>query len=172
MVDPQILILAANEYPLPWDGIHVLDHWARVLENGERLAQVTGADMQVVSLFAVLHDCRRENEGCDHRHGPRAAALIDELGPAQLKLDEDQFARLSYAIAMHTEGLTQADITVQTCWDSDRLDLMRCWIEPHPRKLCTAAARDPEILAWAIGRGHSRVVPDLVDQWLKILSGQ
>jgi uncharacterized protein len=28
-----------KEYALPWDGIHGVAHWARVLENGLRLAE-------------------------------------------------------------------------------------------------------------------------------------
>jgi hypothetical protein len=33
------------------------------------------------------------------------------------------------------------DITVQTCWDADRLDLPRVGIQPLPQFLCTEAAK-------------------------------
>src|SRR6185369_16204086 len=41
---------------LLWFGDHGISHWARVLENGLRLSTETGADPNVVSLFAVFHD--------------------------------------------------------------------------------------------------------------------
>ena len=34
-----------DEYVLPWHGDHGVAHWARVLENGLRLAEETGADL-------------------------------------------------------------------------------------------------------------------------------
>jgi uncharacterized protein len=41
----------------------------------------------------------------------------------------------------HSHGSTEADSTVQACWDADRLDLVRIGIEPEPDRLCTDAAR-------------------------------
>lgn len=53
---PLILRAVLDEYALPWDGDHGISNRARVLENGLRLADKTGADIQVVQPFAVLHD--------------------------------------------------------------------------------------------------------------------
>ncbi len=36
-----ILRAVLDEYVLPWDGDHGIAHWARVLENGLRLAEET-----------------------------------------------------------------------------------------------------------------------------------
>jgi uncharacterized protein len=52
---------------------HGPDHWRRVERNGLLLASRTNADVEVVKLFALFHDCRRENEGCDEGHGQRGA---------------------------------------------------------------------------------------------------
>jgi uncharacterized protein len=46
----------------------------------------------------------------------------------------------------HSDGDTEADITVQTCWDADRLDLGRVGIRPHPIYLCTAVAKEAGVL--------------------------
>lgn len=46
----------------PW-GFHGVAHWARVLENGLRLADHTGADRDVLTLFALFHDSRRIDDG-------------------------------------------------------------------------------------------------------------
>ena len=67
-----ILEAVLDEYALPWNGIHGVGHWARVLENGLRLAEQTGANLDVVSLFALFHDSKRVNEGHDPDHGQRA----------------------------------------------------------------------------------------------------
>ena len=56
------------------------------------------------------------------------------------------------ACAGHSDGFTKADITVQTCWDADRLDLGRVGIEPHPKYLCTEVAREAKFLKAAYQR--------------------
>ena len=65
-----------REYALAWNGTHGVSHWARVLENGRRLAEETGANIQVIQLFAVFHDSRRLNEGFDDGHGQRLSVNI------------------------------------------------------------------------------------------------
>jgi uncharacterized protein len=72
------------------------------------------------------------------------------------------FKRLYSACAHHTDGLTDGDPTVQTCWDADRLDLGRVGIIPKKKFLGTEAARDFENLNWADERSRSRVVPEIV----------
>ena len=52
-------------YALPMRGDHGVVHWARVLENGLRVAEANGADREVVALFALFHDSRRVNEDQD-----------------------------------------------------------------------------------------------------------
>lgn len=155
-----------KDYQLPLDGDHGVSHWARVLENGLRLAEETGADVTVVSLFAVLHDSRRINEGHDPEHGPRAAIFARELRGKVFDLEDHPFSILARACEGHTHERTHPDITIQTCWDADRLDLGRVGIQPHPSRLCTEVAKRPEVLKWADGRGCFRVVPDFVlEEW-------
>ena len=155
-----------QRYVLPWDGLHGLAHWARVLENGRRLAQETGASVEVVTLFAVLHDSRRINESSDPDHGPRAAQFARKLRGKLFVLADHDFALLCRACEGHTHERTHPDVTIQTCWDADRLDLGRVGIMPHPSRLCTDAARRPEMLKWADGRAAMGVVPELVrDEW-------
>jgi uncharacterized protein len=153
-----------EDYALPPHGTHGVGHWARVLENGLRLAEVSGACVEVVRLFAVFHDSRRVNEGVDHGHGQRGAELAAKLRGDLFDLDDHEFQLLQEACAWHTDGLTVGNITVQSCWDADRLDLGRVGTLPDPRRLCTAAARRTEILKWADGRGALEVVPGIVQK--------
>jgi len=74
-----VLNAILEDYALPLGGDHGVAHWARVLENGLRLAEETGANVEVVSLFAVLHDSRRINEVTDPEHGPRAAEFAGRV---------------------------------------------------------------------------------------------
>ena len=120
--------------------------------NGLRLAPVTGADPTVVELFAVLHDVCREDDGFDMEHGARSAELVFEVCDDLLGVGREQAELLAFACRHHTFGGTEADVTVQTCWDADRLDLGRVGIRPHPRYLCTPAARSAEVIEWAHAR--------------------
>jgi uncharacterized protein len=164
MTQDLCLILQAvlEDYVLPWGGYHGVAHWARVLENGLRLAKDTGANVDVVRLFAVLHDSRRINEDFDPDHGPRASEFARTLWGRLFDLPDDEFRLLHRACAGHTHERTHPDVTIQTCWDADRLDLGRVGITPHPSRLCTAAAKRPDLLKWADDRASIGAVPELV----------
>ena len=68
-----------EHYALPPHGTHGVGHWARVLENGLRLAEVTGAKIEVVQLFAISTTSRRVKEGHGDGHGQRGADLAADL---------------------------------------------------------------------------------------------
>ncbi len=160
------------EYALPLDGDHGVTHWARVLENGLRLACETGANVDVVSLFAVLHDSQRQNEMTDPEHGPRAAEFAKSLQGSLIHLDEHNFQLLYRACEGHTHERTHRDVTIQTCWDADRLDLGRVGITPHPSRLCTSIAKRPEIIHWADGRASFRIAPAFIaTEWGIVIEG-
>jgi uncharacterized protein len=144
-----------RQFRLDWQGIHGAPHWARVRFHGVSLARALGADVRIPALFAVLHDSQRENDRYDPGHGERAADYAGwlwakgyfELEPAALRL-------LQHACSGHSDGHTEADGSVQVCWDGDRLDLGRVGKRPDPQYLCTEAARDPQRIAqaWAWSR--------------------
>jgi len=154
---PAILRAILNGYALPFRGEHGVVHWARVLENGMRLAEATGADAKVVALFALFHDSRRVNEGHDPGHGLRGARFAQTLRGSLVHLDDAQFELLFEACRLHTSGLIEGDVTLQACWDADRLDLGRVGITPRPHRLCSDAAQD--LLPWAHGRAVTEFEP-------------
>ena len=156
MVSKELLDAIRHGFALCLDGIHGEAHWARVHENGMRLAEHTGADAQIVELFAYLHDSQRQTDGWDREHGARAARFTQDLQGSLLTLGSESLELLVYAIAHHSDGLTEAHITVQTCWDADRLDLGRIGVRPRADRLCTAAAKDPALIAWALRRSQPR----------------
>ena len=128
-------------YALPEGGIHGKAHWARVKKTGLRIVKASGGDPEVVRLFALFHDSRRENEKRDPGHGLRGAEFAKSLRGTLVHLDDAQFELLHYACAHHTDGTTSTDPTIGACWDADRLDLGRVGIDPDEEFLSTEAGK-------------------------------
>ena len=84
---PAILRAILDVYALPASGEHGIAHWARVLENGLKIAASNGADTEVVALFALFHDSRRVNEDEDDGHGARGAQFARSLRGRLVHLD-------------------------------------------------------------------------------------
>ncbi len=147
-----LINMIVDQSVLSRDGHHSLDHWVRVLINGRKLAELTGANLKVVELFSVFHDARRFNEGYDPEHGLRGAQFAREMQGEWFDATDHEMEMLVYACENHSDGLTDADITVQTCWDAHRLDLGRVGTSPKAEYLCTDSARDPDMIKWAHGR--------------------
>ena len=151
-------------YTLPIAGAHGVTHWARVYEIGQLLAEQTGADAEVVALFALFHDSRRWNEYRDDGHGERGGDFARTLRGSLVQLDDTRFELLYEACRLHTDGLIHGDPTLLTCWDADRLDLGRVGITPRPERLCTDAAR--KLLSWADARAIREHEPtELLTEW-------
>ena len=118
----------------------------RVLYNGRLLAKETGANLNVVELFAVMHDCQRDNEHYDLELGRRAAEYVHKLRGKWFDITDEETDLLVEACKYHSDGLVEGDITVQTCWDSDRLDLGRIGIIPITDRLCTQVAKRKDVI--------------------------
>ncbi len=161
---PPILKAIKDQYALDWYGLHGVTHWARVYENALRIANTYDVNQDVLLLFSIFHDSRRVNDSVDPGHGLRGAELAAELRGSYFNLTDDEFDLLYHACELHTEGLTEGDLSVQVCWDADRLDLARVRFIPKPEKLCTEAAKEPETIAWSSDRARSGFVPRLLSK--------
>ena len=156
LVTPELVTRLRQRFSLRWHGVHGASHWARVRWNGLALSERTGANRTVVELFAMVHDVCRDNDFHDPLHGARAAQFLQELRGSVISISDTEAKLLAYACTHHSDGHTEADVTVQTCWDADRLDLGRVGIRPQPRYLCTAAARQHDFLEHAFQRSRGR----------------
>ena len=152
LITEDLLEFLKTHYALNWSGLHGFQHWLRVRENGLRLAELNEANQKVVEYFAFTHDIQRKSDGFDHGHGVRACKFIREYLLDHLDLTSAEINLLCIATSGHTNGKCHSDITVSTCWDADRLDLMRAGIRPNPKYLCTLEGRDPAVIEWAIER--------------------
>jgi uncharacterized protein len=152
-----ILQRIMSEHSLSLEGIHGVAHWSRVMDIGRQLAAATGASLRVVELFALFHDSKRLTEGYDPDHGRRGGDFAHRLHREGLfKATSAEIDFLHAACVYHTDGLTEGDVNIRTCWDSDRLDLGRVGIVPLPELLCTDTAREREMLEWAYLRSRTK----------------
>jgi len=156
-----------DQFFIDWNGIHGISHWARVYDIGMKLARNTCANKNVVQLFSVFHDSGRLNEGSDPKHGQRGAELAVTYRQTHVtSLSDEEFNLLHTACCLHTSTLNHPDITIQTCFDADRLDLGRVGTLPDPQYLCTDKAKSADMIAWAlqnseIGRIPSNILGDI-----------
>jgi uncharacterized protein len=113
-----------------------------VERNGLVLSTRTGANIAVVRLFAIFHDCRRENDLFDEGHGARGAEYAMNLRNTFFDLPDDAFELLLYACKWHTNVQRHDHPTIGTCWDADRLDLGRISVIPDPEFMSTDFGRE------------------------------
>lgn len=124
--------------------MHGLPHSRRVERNGMLLSMQNGelrgdVCIKVVRYFAYLHDSCRENEGADLEHGVRAANMLHNIRQTILKdFTDDEFALLETACRLHTTKHRTGNITVDICFDADRLDLGRVGLTPNPKLMATS----------------------------------
>lgn len=121
--------------------IHGLTHWRRVFENGLIIATDTGANIELVELFALFHDSCRQDDGDDPKHGRRAAAWVASMRADFPDLSEDLFRFLLDALRDHTHVKKTDNIHIAACWDADRLDLGRVYIKPEEEYMNTEIGR-------------------------------
>lgn len=127
----------AEQWPKRLGKSHGVDHWDRVAKFGELLYQ-EGADIDVIMAFAYLHDSQRENNNEDYEHGPKAAKFIDTIRVSLLSaLNDEQIAKLKRACELHTIQDRTGDITIDICFDADRMDLLRVGIKPLPDRMAS-----------------------------------
>ena len=128
---------SASRWPIGMGETHGVKHWDRVAKFGRLLYQ-DGADMNVIMAFAYLHDSERIDNEEDVNHGKRASKLIDAIRYSQLKeLSDEQIEKLKRACELHTIEHRTGDITIDICFDADRMDLLRVGIVPLPERMAT-----------------------------------
>jgi len=127
---------AEARFTLGATSVHGPAHWQAVFSNGMALADELKADRDLVAVFALLHDCRRENEWRDPRHGARAVDVARELNGRFYDFQPERLATLTEALHWHDAGRVHADIHISCCWAADRIELRRVGIEPAKWGFC------------------------------------
>lgn len=140
MIKHEVLALLKEHSPFFNSFVHGIIHWQTVEKNGHYLANFNNADKKVISYFAYFHDCMRENEYEDLKHGLRGANFAEKHRQI-IDLTNIQFKQLTDACKGHTYGRRPECVTTNTCWDADRLDLGRVGIEPNAEFLHSTEAK-------------------------------
>ena len=140
MIDQGVLHLLRKESSFFDSPIHGIKHWKTVERNAHYLASFNNADKEVLSYFAYFHDCMRKNEARDKGHGPRGAAFAKKHRDL-IPLNDIQFKQLTDACKGHTYGKRPECVTINTCWDADRLDLLRVGTIPDADRLYNEEAK-------------------------------
>lgn len=139
----KLLDLIISQFKLDINSEHGLSHWRRVEKIGNYLFRHTKENLEIINFFAYFHDSKRENNGYDPEHGLRASFFIKWLyNKNVLNISKNQLDRLVFACEHHNDSKSKSnDITIQICWDADRLDLWRVGIVPVPSFLNTNFAK-------------------------------
>ena len=151
---PESDIAKVKEFALKdWElgETHGLPHWQRVERNGIILSTEVqngvayireDINIKVIRMFAYLHDKCRLNNGADLEHGIRAANMLSSIKNTILQdLTDEDFSLLEKACRLHTTELRTGNLTIDTCFDADRLDLERVDIIPYHNKMATINGR-------------------------------
>ncbi len=166
MVSNELINEIVSNLSLGARGIHGVFHWARVLENGRHLAAINGANLKVVELFSVFHDSCRENNMRDRSHGARGAVYAQLLRKSFFDISDEEFSLLIEACANHSIKRHSDNITIQTCWDSDRLDLGRVFMRPDLKYMGKNTGITQNYLKTSIHRSISNWQSPIVrDEW-------
>ena len=140
-----------SQFKINKRGVHGPSHWARVKHHGLIIGEQVGADLEVIKLFAFLHDSQRVSEYSDPEHGSRAAQYAKSLNGKFFDLKQDQMELLTLAMEGHSDGDLHLNPTIQTCWDADRLDLGRVGIKPSGEFLSATAESHIEMAyEWSV----------------------
>ncbi len=142
------------------DGIHSIRHWLRVMENGLTIASMNNANKKIVIAFSLFHDSKRESDFLDPFHGSRASEYITEFQEI-LDFTDEEFEKLKYAIKHHSDGEISDDKDIGTCWDADRLDLMRVDTFPLQDFLSTDIGRSSGLIVLC----NDKAIKDLIPKW-------
>ena len=150
-----------SQFKINKRGAHGPSHWARVKHHGLMIGEQVGADLEVIKLFAFLHDSQRMSEYRDPEHGFRAAQYAKSLNGKFFDLKTDQMDLLTIAMEGHSDGDLHLNPTIQTCWDADRLDLGRVGIKPSDEFLSATAASYIEMAyEWSVsGVNPEKLLP-------------
>ena len=146
------------------NSVHGLDHWNQVEFNGVFLSEKTKADISVVRLFALFHDSRRISDGRDIEHGNRGAELALKMRGVLFDLDDARFSLLYHACKNHTTEISSGNITIDTCYDADRLDLGRVGLYLEENKMATSFGK--KLAALSV---KEKISPFQMRPWLKSL---
>jgi uncharacterized protein len=115
------LEFARTLYPVDADSAHDFDHVLRVVKLGEHIAQMEGADLDIVRAAALLHDIGLDEGRAGHETSAanRSKDILREQGYAEAVAEA-----VAHAIESHRfrSGPTPQTLEAKVLFDADKLD--------------------------------------------------
>jgi uncharacterized protein len=112
---------ARTLYPADADSAHDFDHVLRVVKLAEHIAQLEGANVDIVRAAALLHDIGLDQGRAGHETSAanRARDILREHGYAEAAIDA-----VAHAIESHRfrSGPTPQTLEARVLFDADKLD--------------------------------------------------
>lgn len=110
------------------DPVHGFDHVERVYRMAERLAQLEGADLEIVRAAALLHDVQGSAPGGEERadHHHHSAALAAEILAAE-GWPAERIEAVKTCILAHRyrgDGQPAPSLEARIIFDADKLDVL------------------------------------------------
>lgn len=119
----------------------VILHAKRIINFGRYLAKQNGANMNVVILFAALHDSEKKDTN-NPEHGAMAAKKIGDFYHYLFyNLSSQEKESVKKACELHSTEIKTGDVTIDTCIDANRLEIGRYGIEYDIEKFATEEGR-------------------------------
>jgi uncharacterized protein len=110
------------------DAVHDFDHVRRVYRMAERLAQVEGADLEIVRAAALLHDIEGTAPGEAVRHNHHHASADFAAGVLAAEgWSEARIAAVQHCIRAHRfrdDREPPRTIEAKVLFDADKLDVL------------------------------------------------
>jgi len=116
----------ARRYFCSARGSHDWDHTARVLRLCRHIGRAEKADLEVLTLAALLHDIGRGEEDRSNgkiRHADASARLAREI-LSRLGLDAGRIERIVHCVEAHSfrKNLPPDSLEARVLFDADKLD--------------------------------------------------
>jgi uncharacterized protein len=110
------------------DAVHDFDHVLRVYRMAEHLAQVEGADLEIIRAAALLHDAEGTTPGADSRtdHHHASAEFAAEVLRAE-GWSEERIEAVQHCIRAHRfrdRSEPPRTIEAKVLFDADKLDVL------------------------------------------------
>ncbi|SFG66301.1 hypothetical protein [Neptunomonas qingdaonensis] len=154
-----------SSFKLDLDGLHGINHWARVYINGKIITDLHGINGEVVELFSIFHDSMRLSESIDKCHGYRGAEFAKSLRGKYFELSDRDFDLLYKACKFHTYPIKIDNIVIQSCWDADRLDLGRYGLPLNKNFIAPSTVENLKIINEAYTNGLNHYEPPITKIW-------
>ena len=115
-----------EKHLLESESSHDIDHTRRVCRNAEKiLAELPGADVEIVRLAALLHDIARPEEKADQRvcHAQKGAEMTAKI-LRELNVDESTAEKIVSAVRTHRyrDDNAPQSLEARIVYDADKLD--------------------------------------------------